>query len=417
MCWFQSFVDSRSSVTDPLHILGVREMEPLEKLDLIEAERIIAILEDSTEKLNFLDRITPDVLQHRDELSKFIGDEIARTMNEQKYLEKRYEELIEHRSSMKGMVNKTKYKEVQEEIQDVSRALRESTNNLVRNLKENPNVSGNLIKVQRDRVELNDLLLRCIQELRDRGTFYTITSKVDEENNSRQKFQLLKLREKELRETVFKLEKQLNEEQTLFHRTVNDQKLAINRLKDELSLVKGSTLIDSKFKRKESLAYVSAIWRECKLKERVLEDRVKELEDRLHTESVVHNDTKEFLIRKHQNINDDLAKWEEKYDENVAEMDQKIGEITDRRKALLDKLCVLQARKQTEIETEMKEKAQREHEMKVKKMKDAEQKKRNYAAKVLQQGLRSYIKRCRELEAIKGDGKKKKAAGKKGKKK
>jgi uncharacterized protein YbjQ (UPF0145 family) len=41
-----------------------------------------------------------------------------------------------------GMVNKTKYKEVQEEIQDVSRALRESTNNLVRNLKENPNVSG-----------------------------------------------------------------------------------------------------------------------------------------------------------------------------------------------------------------------------------------------------------------------------------
>ena len=41
-----------------------------------------------------------------------------------------------------GMVNKNKYKEVQEEIQDVSRSLRESTNNLVRNLKENPNVSG-----------------------------------------------------------------------------------------------------------------------------------------------------------------------------------------------------------------------------------------------------------------------------------
>mmetsp|Transcript_2589 Transcript_2589/g.2563 ORF Transcript_2589/g.2563 Transcript_2589/m.2563 type:complete len:394 (-) Transcript_2589:97-1278(-) len=393
-------------------------MEPLEKLDLIEAERIIAILEDSTEKLNFLDRITPDVLQHRDELSKFIGDEISRTMSEQKYLEKRYEELIEHRSSMKGMVNKTKYKEVQEEIQDVSRALRESTNNLVRNLKENPNVSGNLIKLQRDRVELNDLLLRCIQELRDRGTYYTITSKVDEENNSRKKFQLLKLREKELRETVLKLEKQLNDEQNLFHRTVNDQKQAINRLKDELSLVKGSTLIDSKFKRKESLAYVSAIWRECKLKERVLEDRVKELEDRLHTENVVHNDTKEFLIRKHLQINDDLNKWDIKYDQNVTEMNNKIQEITERRKALLDKLGILQARKQIEIENEIKLNAQIEYELKVKKMKEMEEKKKNYAARVIQQGLRSYIKRCRELEAIKGDGKKKKGAtGKKGKKK
>ena len=40
------------------------------------------------------------------------------------------------------MTNKNKYKEVQEEIQGVSRALRESTSNLVRNLKENPNVSG-----------------------------------------------------------------------------------------------------------------------------------------------------------------------------------------------------------------------------------------------------------------------------------
>jgi hypothetical protein len=163
---------------------------------------------------------------------------------------------------------------------------------------------------------------------------------------------------------------------------------------------------------------MSAIWRECKLKERVLEERVKELEDRLHTESVVHNDTKEFLIRKHQNINDDLTKWEDKYEENVSEMDQKIAEISSKRKSLLDKLCVLQARKQTEIETDMKEKAQREHDLKIKKMKDAEEKKKNYAAKVLQFALRAYFKRCRELEAIKGDGKKKKGAtGKKGKKK
>ena len=41
--------------------------------------------------------ITPDVLQHRDELSKFIGDEIAKTMVEQRALEKRYEQLIEER--------------------------------------------------------------------------------------------------------------------------------------------------------------------------------------------------------------------------------------------------------------------------------------------------------------------------------
>jgi len=83
---------------------------------------------------------------YRDELSKFIGDEISRTMAEQKALELRYGELIgiiivvvviifmnyyfyellllELRASMKGMINKNKYKEIQDEIQDISRALR-----------------------------------------------------------------------------------------------------------------------------------------------------------------------------------------------------------------------------------------------------------------------------------------------------
>jgi hypothetical protein len=43
-------------------------------------------------------------LQHRDELSKFIGDEIARTLMEQKELERHYQELVEKRAAMKGKI-------------------------------------------------------------------------------------------------------------------------------------------------------------------------------------------------------------------------------------------------------------------------------------------------------------------------
>lgn len=43
-----------------------------------QSHRIIAMLEDATERLGFLGSIMPDVLQHRDELSKFVGDEISR---------------------------------------------------------------------------------------------------------------------------------------------------------------------------------------------------------------------------------------------------------------------------------------------------------------------------------------------------
>lgn len=43
-----------------------------------QSHRIVAVLEDAVEKLGFLGSIMPDVLQHRDELSKFVGDEISR---------------------------------------------------------------------------------------------------------------------------------------------------------------------------------------------------------------------------------------------------------------------------------------------------------------------------------------------------
>lgn len=357
--------------------------------------------------------ITPDVLQHRDELSKFIGDEIARTMKEQKSLENRYEELIEIRAAMKGMVNKSKYKEVQEEIQDVSRALRESTNNLVRNLKENPNVSGNLIKVQRDRTDLYDLLLRCIQELRDRGTYHTIISKVDEENNARLRLQQLRSREKGLRDTVQKLEEHLNDEQTAFQRIVVDQKQAISHLKDELLTIKGSSSTDAKFKRKESQAHAAAVWREFKMKERELEAKLKALEEKKQTEHIVYNETKEFLNRKNQQLAEDLLKWERKYDDEVGEMDAKINRLTNERETLVGKLMKLRERKQEELDADALARAEFEQAEATRAEYESLLKKQNAGAKAIQGALRSFVKKRREKEAAGGDKKKKGKGGKK----
>ena len=56
-------------------------------LSPIEAQRAVSVLEETVEKLTFLGSITPDVLQHRDELSKFVGDEISRIIHEQRQLE------------------------------------------------------------------------------------------------------------------------------------------------------------------------------------------------------------------------------------------------------------------------------------------------------------------------------------------
>jgi hypothetical protein len=318
---------------------------------------------------------------------------------------------------MKGMINKAKYKDVQEEIQDVSRALRESTNNLIKNLKENPNVSGNLIKVQRDRMELRDLVSRCIQELRDQGTYITVKTKVDEENYAQIRLQQLRAREKSLRETVATLEHDLNAEQKHFQRTVQEQKQAIAQLKDELQVLKGSTAFDAKFKKKESVASVSAIWRQYKLVERQLEDKLKSLEDKLQTEILVHSETKDFLTRKQQALSDDLASWDAKYEADIGGLDTRLNDLTAARTELLDKLSVLRDRKKVELDAQRAKKEQEDLDRELERQRIADLKKQNAAARRIQRDLRVFVQRKKEYEAIKEAGKKKKGKGGEGGKK
>ena len=88
------------------------------------------------------------------------GEEVTRIIAEQRALELRYEELVATRAALKvnwpavllrvgmvtvlhhlltalvqGLSNKTRYKEVQTEMQHLNSALRESTRNLARALK------------------------------------------------------------------------------------------------------------------------------------------------------------------------------------------------------------------------------------------------------------------------------------------
>ena len=181
--------------------------------------------------------------------------------------------------------------------------------------------------------------------------------------------------------------------------------------------------MDSRFKKKESLANVSSIYREYKLKERVFERKVKELEDKLQTEIVVHTETRDFFTRKILTIQDDMSSWEVRYEKEVGLKDDEIKNITLKRKKLLERLSILQNRKKLEILSDAEEKA--------KKLADAEEQKKekdllkrqNNAARVIVREMRDYLRYKKENDALKGKGKskskkdKKSGKEKKGKKK
>ena len=177
--------------------------------------------------------------------------------------------------------------------------------------------------------------------------------------------------------------------------------------------------MDSRFKKKESLASVSAIYREYKLKERILETKLKEYEDKLQTELVVHTETREFFSRKLITMQEEISKWDGKYEKEVGMKDDEIKDISSRRRKLLEGLSILQNRKNLEIFSVSKEKEKNQQiAEEMKRSKDL-LKKQNRASRVIVREMRAYIKFKKEMEALKGKGKKDKKGGKdkKGKKK
>jgi hypothetical protein len=113
-------------------------------------------------------------------VSELMGDEISRIIAEQRKLEGKYAELVSQRAAFTGIHNKAKYNAVADEIQEVAHGLRENTKNLRRVLKDNPNIQGNLGKIQVDRDLLINFLTQFIDDLHQ-GNFESFNNVVQNE--------------------------------------------------------------------------------------------------------------------------------------------------------------------------------------------------------------------------------------------
>ena len=236
-------------------------------LHAAEVSRITAIVNECIEKLQFLGAIAPDVLSHRDELTAFVGGEISRIISQQRELESRYENLINERGALRGLNNKTKYKEVQMEIQDVSHALRESTKSLCRNLKDNPNIAGNLSKIHRERTELIDALTSTIAELQGNGIFESLKSRVSDDRASQANQKEILRKERQTAAAVKQLDSDLEAERSEHAQIVTEQREEMAMLKEQLLNVRTRASVDVRFQRAEANAKSASILRSFKQKE------------------------------------------------------------------------------------------------------------------------------------------------------
>ncbi|CAM9968002.1 unnamed protein product, partial [Ectocarpus sp. 8 AP-2014] len=220
-------------------------------------------------------------------------------------------------------------------------------------------------------------------------------------------------------QAVKKLEADLFAERADHSRQVTENKTTMVDLKQTLLKVKSKTSVDVKYSRKEHSARVSSLLRVYEQYERQLEGKVKEMERLKEVEAAVNVQTMEFLEKKRNQLQDEVDAWEERYVEEVGELERICDDLTNERNEMLIKLEGLKRRKQIETEEKqaredakalavLEEQARTELEIR-----------QNQAATQIQRVMKEYVLRQianKSKKGKKGKGGAKGKGGKKGKK-
>ncbi|KND01788.1 uncharacterized protein SPPG_03580 [Spizellomyces punctatus DAOM BR117] len=370
------------------------------------AQSYIAIFEDALEQLAVLGDIGGggDGAVTGKAETRPLGDQITRILKDQRALEARYEQLLVEQDKLKKLPNKTKFKESQIAILDVTNELKQSSQVLATNLKSHPNVAKNLLKIQQERSALQTLIGRTIRELREHR-FDSLMSTVEEEYKKRNTLQDTIDRERDASQLLRSLHKELSNEKKLLEDETNDRNQVIQQLKDTIQEINILTNSEQKYIKKETKAHENSVRQRCQHEEtRLMEDK-SVLSKRLEQEQRAHEKIVDFLTRQRETLERQIQDWMTKYEEDTEAKSTEIETLKQKRSQDLDKFEELLAAYEELEKIVEEDRANKQREAERLKI----EKQRDMAARMVQRWWR------RRLEAKKQSAKTVKSAkGKKG---
>ncbi|KAJ3036130.1 hypothetical protein HDV00_003042 [Rhizophlyctis rosea] len=293
----------------------------------------ISILEDALEQLAVLGDIAPDVGKTD---NKPLGEEVTRILKDQRALEARYQELLLEQDRLKALPNKTKYKESQLAILDITNELQQSTQVLAKSLKTHPSVAQNLLKIQQERSSLQALIGKTIREMRE-SRFDSLVNTVEEEYRKRNTLQNTINRENEASELLKSLQRDLTTEKRLLEEETTDRNQVIQQLKDTIQEINALTTSEQKYIKKETRAHETSVKQQCVHKESLLESQKRTLLQKLEQEQKAHAKIAEFLSRQREGLERQIQEWMTKYEEDTEAKANELEALKQRRTQDLDK--------------------------------------------------------------------------------
>lgn len=382
-------------------------------LSSLDAVHISAVLEDCVDQLAILGHIMPPSLEGRPEAAQIVDDELGQILQDQRFLESRYEALMSNRDDPNSN-NKSQLKVMDDgQMQSVTKSLRESTNALNRSFRQNPLTSDSLSKIQADRKFLQDVMEDTLEEVVSRKTFDALVRAVNTEKEKKAGLQQTILKEEESRRLVKSLQRQLIEVKKEKESEIQQRNEMIAHLKDQLQEMKAKTSMEGKYIKKDAEVRVSCTQKRCQQGENSLKEDLETLRYKIEEEVRVNAEIETYLRQHHQILEEKVEYWMEKYDRDV---EQKQHELDVLKASKANDLAKLQELTQKYSEYEKvviedrvaKEQARRKAEQEEEELKSAIKLQSWWRGTMVRKQLGPYSKKKKKK------GKKGKKSGKKG---
>ncbi|GKT29913.1 Dynein regulatory complex protein 9 like protein [Aduncisulcus paluster] len=319
---------------------------------------IKSLLGETVEKFNFLELIAPDVLSHHEELSEYVGEEMSRIIQHQRKLETEFESLAAKRAQLTGVGKRVERELVQKEIDNISKQLKQSTKILCKNLKDNPNVSVNLLKVQKHREELQRLLASTLSEIEETEEFKHLQEIVEEELEKYRSYVRLMLKEKESSEKLRALQAEIDKTRDKHAEAMKAQAKNFESLRLEMTQTRKETAERSVLEARTADGAAFARERSAACEAHILEQRVLDLQRRVDREEIASTLIQDHLTQVCEKLSLEIERWEARNEKYSTELRAGIEDIIDKKTDIQGRISALKS--QISDEEQAKVEAKRE---------------------------------------------------------
>uniref|UniRef100_A0A7S0VDH4 Dynein regulatory complex protein 10 n=1 Tax=Hemiselmis tepida TaxID=464990 RepID=A0A7S0VDH4_9CRYP len=299
------------------------------QLTNVEAQRVMAVLDELALDLRLAFRLTPQTLSTNPDIASIVGQENERFFVMQVELEKRFFVLA---AQLEGPVSEfvadaenDTQDAVVHDFFDVARRLRKNTREICRFLRRNPGLDKKLQAQQQQPAELAERFIVVLNDLKAQ-TLRSLGTSVEEDKSEKEHFENVSVREKTLTEQERMLTKDLatvkrDREKAVKARDAQIATLEAEKAELQMMTANAGKAVGEGNNANEKTDHASEV--------ESLEKKKKKLEDELAKTKASDKDSEEGLKKRSYKKETDVETWVQKYDAEMGTLNEEMTSLAE----------------------------------------------------------------------------------------